>query len=416
MILGAYVHAMYVVPGSVTMLQGREYIFSFKSPFLVNIKADRQGVITLNEKDIKASGYYRLSEPLSLSTTEKSEGKVNLQLKIFGFLPLKTIQVYVIPDKQLAACGSTVGVKIDINRVLVLGVSEVQAVDGQNTQPVKDSGIRPGDFIKEINGRNLTCIDNLIEAIEKSNGRKVTIKYERNGQEFITQVTPVKSIDDKKYKIGLWVRDSTAGIGTLTFFDPENNGFAALGHGITDIDTGILMPVGEGKILESNILAVKKGQQGSPGELKGIFMEDRYSLGEIIENSDCGIYGVLNDDAILRIPYRMYPIGLRTQIMEGPAKIIANIDGKNVEEFDIEIEKVSKRNFSSPKSMVIKITDSRLLDVTGGIVQGMSGSPIIQNGKIVGAVTHVLVNDPTRGYGIFIEWMLNKLNVTKNAA
>jgi len=414
-IAGAYTHAVYIVPGSITLIQGKEYNFSFKSPLFVNIKADKDGILTLNNQDIKASSYYRLSEPLFLNSTIV-EGVVNLQLRLFGFIPLKTVQVYVLPDKQLAACGSTIGVKIDIDGVLVLGTSEVQTADGEAVLPVKESGIKAGDFLREINGRKLSSIDELIDEIQKSKGKKVKIRYERAGQEFETFVTPVKSQEDNKYRIGLWVRDSTAGIGTLTFFDPETRGFGALGHGITDIDTGILMPVDEGKILESNILAVRRGEQGSPGELKGVFIEDKAELGKITTNSHCGIYGVLNEEEISRIPHVLYPIGLRNQIVEGPAKILANIDGKNVEEYEILIEKISMRNYSSPKSMVIRITDERLLNVTGGIVQGMSGSPIIQNNRIVGAVTHVLVNDPTRGYGIFIEWMLNNLKSTDKAA
>jgi stage IV sporulation protein B len=214
--------------------------------------------------------------------------------------------------------------------------------------------------------------------------------------------------DDKKYHIGLWVRDSTAGIGTLTFYDPKTSAFGALGHGITDIDTGLLMPVDSGEIIESSILGIKVGKSGVPGELKGVFIEDM-RLGTIENNSEFGIYGKLSDNAANKITGKLYPIGLRSEIKEGPAVILSNIDGKSIAEFEIEIQKVSRQNINGSKGMIIKVTDQKLLEATGGIVQGMSGSPIIQNGKIIGAVTHVLVNDPTKGYGIFIEGMLKNL-------
>lgn len=410
-IIGAYIQAVYTVPGSVTLIEGKEHIYHFKSPFMVNIIADKKGAVVLNNEDIKANGYYNLYSPLSFKS--ENRGCVNLKLKILGLLPLKTMQVYVVPDRKIAACGNTIGVKIDITGILVLGTSDVQTIDGSRLQPARDSGIRTGDFLVEMNGEKLTSIDVLINQIESCKGKKIKLKYERDGHQYIAEVTPVKSIEDKKNKIGLWVRDSTAGIGTLTFYDPQSGGFGALGHGITDMDTGILMPIREGDILESNILAVKKGQQGSPGELKGVFIEDGSKIGTILKNSECGVYGIINRNTLDRIPAKLYPVALRSQIVEGSAKILANIDGKKVEEFDITIERISLRNYNSPKSMVIRITDERLLDITGGIVQGMSGSPIIQNGKLIGAVTHVLINDPSRGYGIFIEWMINNLNDVK---
>ena len=224
-------------------------------------------------------------------------------------------------------------------------------------------------------------------------------------------MTPVKSSEDGKYHIGLWVRDSTAGIGTLTFYDADTGKFGALGHGITDIDTGTLMSVKSGEKLESDILGVKMSRSGVPGELKGVFSEGR-QLGTIESNTEVGIYGKLEKHAMQRMKGKMYPVGVRANIKEGPAVILSNIDGKKTEEYDIVIQKVSRQNLNGSKGMIIKITDERLLSTTGGIVQGMSGSPVIQDGKIVGAVTHVLVNDPTRGYGIFIETML--MNASQN--
>ncbi len=403
----SYLQAFSVIPERLTLLEGEEYIYNFKSFYFVNIKADKNNVLQLNNRDIEANGnYLELMSPLAFKTQNK--GTVKLNFKAFGLIPLKTMQVDIIPCKKLVACGNTVGVKIKMDGILVIGVSDVDSDMGRIT-PARDGGIKSGDIIYEINGKKLSDINDLISQIDNCSGKKLEVKYKRGNSLASTTIIPIEGIKDRKYHIGLWVRNSTAGIGTMTFYDPQSHIFGALGHGITDIDTGLLMPVSTGEVLESNIVAIKKGEQGVPGELKGIFMENRAPMGKIIKNDSCGIYGELYSGFNI-FKNRVYPIGIRGQVKVGPATILSNIDGNNIEEFDINIEKVARQSFSGPKGMVIKVTDKRLLDLTGGIVQGMSGSPIIQNGKIIGAVTHVLVNDPTRGYGIFIEWMLKNID------
>lgn len=408
-----YFQTMFTVPGSMILLEGKEYVYNFKSPLFVGIEADRMDVIKLNNEQIDDdNGLLRLSSPISFKTEKR--GNVNLDFKIFGFIPLKTVSVNVVPDKELVACGNTVGVKMNIDGVLVIGVSDVVTKDGKSVSPAGDKGIKAGDFIVEINKKKIKSADDLIEEVNKCGGKTVTLKYRRKNSYNEVALAPVVSKDDNKYHIGLWVRDSTAGIGTITFYDPDTKMYGALGHGISDMDTGMLMPVDRGEVIESNILAIKKGKAGEPGELKGVFSESRTHLGTIDVNSECGIYGRLSDIAVKKLNKRLVPIGLKSEIKEGPATVLASIDGENVEEYDIEIEKISKFNLSSTKSMVIRITDKRLLDVTGGIVQGMSGSPIIQNGKLIGAITHVLINDPARGYGIFIENMLKEAGTQIN--
>ncbi len=404
----SYLQTFSVIPERLTLLEGEEYIYNFKSLYFVNIKADNNEVLKLNNSSIKANGnYLELISPLAFKTQKK--GTVKLNFKAFGVIPLKTMQVDIIPSKKLAACGNTVGVKIRMDGILVIGVSEVDTANGVRLAPAKDGGIKAGDIIYEINNKKLTDIRDMIKQIDNSKGGKLDIKYKRNNTVYSTTIYPTQGVNDRKYHIGLWVRDSTAGIGTLTFYDPETGSFGALGHGITDIDTGMLMPVNSGEVLESNIIAVKKGEQGTPGELKGIFMENKPPMGNIYKNDECGIYGkVYGQNRIFN--QRLYPIGIRGQVKVGPATILSNIEGNEIQEFSIYIEKVARQSFSGPKGMVIKVTDKKLLNSTGGIVQGMSGSPIIQNGKLIGAVTHVLVNDPTRGYGIFIEWMLKNIN------
>jgi stage IV sporulation protein B len=400
----SYLQAFSVIPAKLTLLEGEEYIYNFKSFYFVNIKADNSEVLKLNNSDIKANGnYLELISPLSFKTQKR--GTVNLNFKAFGVIPLKTMQVDIIPSRKLAACGNTIGVKIRMDGVLVIGVSEVDRADGTKEAPAKDGGIKTGDVIYEVNETKLTGINDLIDQIDKSKGNSLSIKLRRGNELLSTSISPVEGVNDNKYHIGLWVRDSTAGIGTMTFYDPESHGFGALGHGITDADTGTLMPVNRGEVLESNIISVRRGEQGTPGELKGIFMENRPPMGSIYKNGEYGIYGKMYN-GFKASKNRLYPIGLRGQVRVGPATILSNIEGSKIEEFNIMIEKVARQSFSGPKGMVIKVTDKKLLNSTGGIVQGMSGSPIIQNGKLVGAVTHVLVNDPTRGYGIFIEWML----------
>jgi stage IV sporulation protein B len=404
----SYLQAFSVIPEKLTLLEGEEYIYNFNTLYFVNIKADNKDVLQLNNNSIKANGnYLDLIQPLTLKTQKK--GTVNLNFKAFGIVPLKTMQVNIIPIKKLAACGNTVGVKIKMDGILVIGVSDVDSAAGNRLAPAKDGGIKTGDIILEINNKKIQDIHDLINQIDTSNGNKLEVKYKRGNNVYITNIIPIEGVNDRKYHIGLWVRDSTAGIGTMTFYDPETHIFGALGHGITDIDTGLLIPVNSGEVLESNIIAIKKGEQGTPGELKGIFMDNKEPMGNITKNDECGIYGKMNDGFKI-MQNRIYPIGIRGQVNVGPATILSNIDGNKIEEFNIYIEKVARQSFSGPKGMVLKVTDKRLLNSTGGIVQGMSGSPIIQNGKLVGAVTHVLVNDPTRGYGIFIEWMLKNMN------
>ncbi len=398
----SYIKVMLTVPGEMVLIEGEEYTYNIESFFPISVSVDTEGILKINGK--ATSNNLAVSKPVSLSSDKG--GSVKLNLQFFGILPIKTVMVDIVPNKEVVACGNTIGVKLELQGILVIGISDVE-FNGQKVVPVRNSGIKPGHVITRINDKPIESIDELVKAISNSAGKPIKINYNNGFESVQATVSPVISSDDNEYHIGLWVRDSTAGIGTLTFYDMDTGRFGALGHGITDIDTGTLMSVKSGEIMESNILGVKMGKSGEPGELKGIFT-DGFKLGTISTNSDIGIYGKLHSYAMTRIAGRVYPIGVRAEIKEGPATMLSNIDGNKIEEYDIMIQKVSKQNLNGSKGMIIKITDDRLLRTTGGIVQGMSGSPIIQNGKIIGAVTHVLVNDPSRGYGIFIEAMLKK--------
>lgn len=408
-LLFIYIRAYVLLPAEVTLISGQEHVYNFKSPFLVNIRADKSGMLKINDGEIESNGsYLSLMEPVKMQPSK--EGSLFLNLKLFGLIPLRTLKVDIVNDRKVIPCGNTIGVKIRLTGILVVGVSEIKLADGSRVTPAKECGLRAGDLIVSLNGKSINSLNKLAEAVESSGGKEIKIRYMRGNVYQDVLIKPVKAADDKKYHLGLWVRDNTAGIGTLTFYDPETDCFAALGHGITDIDTGTMMPVLDGQILESRIIEIRKGRQGIPGELKGVFVESSKILGTIKKNCEFGVYGLLGEDSLEKLPKKEYPIGVRSQVVTGPAIIMANIEGKTVDEYDIEIIALNKQSASGSKGMVIKITDERLLNSTGGIVQGMSGSPIIQNGRIVGAVTHVMINDPSRGYGIFIESMIKNID------
>ena len=326
--------------------------------------------------------------------------------KFFGIVPLKSVNVNVYDEITLCPGGMPFGVKLYTDGVIVAGITGVQGT-AETHSPASDCGLKTGDIIKNVNGNAVNTIDEIASAIEQSGGKSLSLSVDRNGKELSLTLTPVLSKDDNQYRAGLWLRDSTAGIGTVTFISPQNGFFAGLGHGICDVDTGNIMPLRKGTVVDVTISGITKGIVGSPGELKGTFIPGK--IGALTGNTHCGVYGVLSDtdNTSLLEPVK---IGLKNELKLGKAEIYCTISD-TVEKYSAEIVKIGNKD-AEQKNFVIKITDKRLLDATGGIVQGMSGSPIIQNGKLVGAVTHVLVNDPTKGYGIFIENMLKNMTDT----
>ncbi|MDD2190140.1 MAG: SpoIVB peptidase [Eubacteriales bacterium] len=325
-------------------------------------------------------------------------------------LPLKEVTISVVPEKMLIPGGHSVGVRMNVKGVLVVGLEEIETPEGEFVNPGLSAGLQIGDNILDING---TKVNNAKEVREIINEIKsdVRLKVKRKDDIIDVKVTPVKSVDDNLFKIGVWVKDRTAGIGTLTFIDPAKNTFGALGHAITDPETSTILSVAQGELLNSKVESVKQGKAGTPGEIKGIFYESDKPLGKLTINTEYGIFGETYDTVINPIYSEPLKIGYQNEVEKGPAYILTTLDGDKIEKYDIEIEKINRQSKASIKSMVIKVTDERLLKKSGGIIQGMSGSPIIQNNKIIGAVTHVFVNDPTKGYGIFIEWMINYSDV-----
>lgn len=355
--------------------------------------------------------------PTVLSAVHENENKINgskgfnADLLLFGIFPIKKVGVTLVPEKTLIPCGRTFGIKFFTEGVLVVGMSDVRTENG-NENPAYAAGIRVRDIILSINGQKVNSNEDVSNIVENCNGKNLKFLCKRNLSTFEVNVIPKNSSRDKAFKIGVWVRDSTAGIGTITYIDPKNGTFGGLGHGICDIDTGDLLPLSKASVYSSKINSVKKGLKGEPGELRGIFLEDTV-IGKLTTNSDQGIFGSINLKDFGSEPLLL---AYKQEIKEGAAKILCTTDGLTPEYYNISIVKVNRSSGNTTKNMIVKITDERLLEKTGGIVQGMSGSPIIQDNKLVGAVTHVFVNDPTRGYGIFIENMLEGCGEYKKAA
>ena len=340
---------------------------------------------------------------LETSGAIEASGNYDATVKLFGLIPVKEVTVNVLPEMSLVPGGKAVGIKMFTKGLICVGTEKIKGEDGQSYNIAKALDIKETDMIISANGKTLHTVEEFSEIVSNSQGNPITLIVSRNGNEQTKVATPIKTSDG--YKLGLWVRDSTAGIGTVTFTDLQSGAFAALGHPITDVDTGILMPVDKGSITSAQITGIKRGNRGEPGELYGIFSGADDDCGVILKNTDKGIYGTLINTPQLNYNSEPLLVASGAQVKTGKAEIYANIEGDTVEKFEIEITKLM-RYAPDSKNMVIKVTDKRLLDKTGGIVQGMSGSPIIQDGKLIGAVTHVFVNDPTRGYGIFIENML----------
>lgn len=319
--------------------------------------------------------------------------------KLLGVIPIKDVTVSVFKRVSLYVGGMPFGVKFSTDGVLVVGYGSDRE---KIANPAYSAGIRPSDIIKSIDGKPISNSESMCKALDASCGRPLSFTCERNGKEFTVKLTPYYSSSDGRYKSGLMIRDSGAGIGTVTYIEPNTNMFGGLGHGICDGETGALLPMRRGAVSEVTITGVTKGVQGTPGELHGSFKGAK--AGSLIENTSCGVFGML-----LKTPSSckdLMEIGLRGELQNGKAYIYCTLDASGPQKYEIEISEIDSKAVGN-KCFTVTVTDPKLIAKTGGIVQGMSGSPIIQNGRLVGAITHVLINDPTRGYGIFIENMLN---------
>ncbi len=307
-------------------------------------------------------------------------------------------------QEMLLPGGTSFGVQLQTEGVLVVGTAPVDC-PGEDISPAEQAGIHAGDILSSIDGKAVNTVSGVVEQVEKSDGQPLKLTVTRQGKSLEVNLCPVRSESENTWKAGVWIRDSTAGIGTVTFYCPRSNSFSGLGHGICDSDTGVLMPLLRGSVMEVTISGIQKGHKGAPGELRGYFSSAK--IGSLIGNTVCGVFGVLN-----KLPdyseTDLLPVATDGEIEEGDASIRCTVDGEGIKEYTVKIIKLCG-NDPGGKNFVIELTDPDLLAKTGGIVQGMSGSPVIQKGKLVGAVTHVLLDEPTKGYGILIGNILKKM-------
>ncbi len=331
----------------------------------------------------------------------------NATVRLFGVFPVKDVSVVSDEEPIVTVCGYPFGCLLDTQNILVVDMSDI-VVDGKSVNPARDAGIRVGDAICSINGSAVMSIDDVASAVEQSNGGMLSLTCMRNGAKFNCKLKPVFSSSEKKYKLGIWVRDSEAGVGIMSFYSPEYGVCAGLGHALKDSDTGDSFLMKSGDAYNARIMSIKKGSSGNPGQIMGCIQSNK-RIGEVLSNSAMGMYIASEpcDGVEMKVASRF-------SVSEGAAQLYLTLDGEKPQYYDVIIERVNLDSKDN-KNLVIKVVDDKLLAQTGGIVQGMSGSPIIQNGKLVGAVTHVLVDDPTRGYGVFAENMLETARSVEQA-
>lgn len=336
-------------------------------------------------------------------------GKADIRLNLLGYIPIKSIQVEAIASKRVVAGGHSIGVVLQSKGIMVVGFAPVIAASAEKEYPARDQGIKIGDLIFRVGGQDVSTETDLARIIDNNKDKEIKVELKREGEDKVIQVKPVFCPETERYRIGLYVRDGVVGVGTLTFWDPDSSQYAALGHIIVDADTKKGIDVRQGRIVSANIQTIKPGKPGRPGEKIGIFDDQGEVSGNIIKNTFFGIYGKTDTDITNPLSQYTMEVVYAHQVIPGKAQMLTVVNGEDIEKFDIEIEKVYPQR-QNGKGMIIKVTDPRLLSITGGIVQGMSGSPIIQgDNKIVGAVTHVFLNDPSSGYAIFMDNMLSEI-------
>lgn len=372
LIIYVYVIVVSNIPNKLVIFEGED--ISINLP--IGIKIDNK-----NALEVSSNSKNKLSDKGT---------NVKLNVSLLNNIALKNVNVDILPRTKVIPVGSVAGVKLYTNGVLVVGMTEIEGEDKKIYKPYKESGIKEGDTIISINQTQINSTDELIKEVNKSKGKDIKVKYVHDENTLECSIKPVKT-GKEDYKIGLWVRDSAAGVGTVTFYNQSTNQFAALGHGILDIDTEKLINIASGEFVTTNILKIEKGEKGNPGRIQGT-LEKQKEIGKINQNTGFGIYGQVEDISSLNIDKsKEMEVALRDEIKTGKAEILCSLENGKVDKYEIEIKKIYKDNNYDNKSMRIKITDKRLIDKTGGIIQGMSGSPIIQDGKLVGAVTHVFV-------------------------
>ena len=374
------VYGFYTVPDEIYGVSGE------------NIRVNNLYTVTCRQGDVKRDMY-----------TAEKEGRYNVRVSLFNTIPIKNSSLTVSDRHYVVPSGEIFGLRLFTEGVLIIKTETVDTAQG-NISPCDMAGLKKGDVILKVDGTTVVSSNALSEILSRGDKNAFEIEYERNSRIRKTVLNTYYSVSQCKYKAGMWIRDSAAGIGTMTFYDPLTGAFAGLGHGVCDIDTGEMLTFSDGDIVSAKITGCYKGEKGKAGELCGVFSGN--TIGMLLSNNSIGVYGVI---PVKKAQAEPIPVAMSYEVQEGKAQIISTVDDSGICRYEVEISRINPSSAEN-KNMVIKITDAKLIEKTGGIVQGMSGSPIIQNGKIVGAVTHVLVNDPTKGYGIFAETMVKMMS------
>ena len=386
LILLIYVSNITNIPDSILLFKGEN--FNVKTALGIKINENTDKKIIQTSADID---------------TENFVEKKTLSVSFLNIFNIKEIEINEIPQAEVVPLGNIVGLRLYASGVLVIGKTEIKG-----EKPYKTSTIKEGDLITAVNSKKVETTTDLITSVNDSKGNSIEITYVREGIIYTTTIEPVKT-DKDEYKIGLWVRDGAIGVGTISYYEPRTKYFAALGHPIIDTDTGEIVSIKEGELVNASVISIKKGEGGNPGEIKGSLKSDE-KIGQISTNTEFGIYGTLDNLSSLNIDKENeIKVALREEIKTGDAKVLLTLEDGIRKEYDVKIKKIYKNNDKDNKSMLIEIVDEDLKNLTGGIIQGMSGAPLIQNGKFIGAITHVLVNNPELGYAVFGDLMIKQM-------
>lgn len=382
--------------------------------YVTNITQIPTNLILLNDEKIDIKTLFGIElKTQAEETIEAWQGQdienQKIQVNLFGKIKVKEVSVTTLPQVKVVPIGKLIGLKLYTNGVLVIGMTELKNINNEIERAYEQTEIKEGDTILEVDNVEIDSIKTLQSVINESKGNDVQIKYARDGEILSSNIKPIQ-VSENEYKLGLWVRDSASGVGTISFYEPNSRRFAALGHGISDVDTGELLNIETGEIVTSNIVNITKGKKGIPGEIKGS-ISNGLLVGEVNENTNFGIFGDLDNEISLTTDKYQegIEVAVRDEIQLGEATVLCTVEGNKTEEYNIEITQINYDNNTNNKSMQVKITDEELIEKTGGIICGMSGSPIIQNGKLIGVLTNVLVSDPQVGYAVFSDIMIKKM-------
>lgn len=378
--------------------------------YISNVTLIPKQIVLLEGENYKIRTLLGIDVILTSAVVSENGNTSQVNLNMFGNT-VKQINVTRLENVEVIPVGKIIGLKLYTNGVLIVGMSEIENVNHQKERPYENLNIQEGDTILKVNDLEIQNIENLQKEINKSDGKNIDLTIlKEDGTIETSNIKPVK-VSNTEYKLGLWVKDAATGVGTLTYYEPNSKSFAALGHGITDSDTDKLIDIDSGNIVTSKIVSIQKGEQGKPGEIRGSII-NQPTIGKVYKNTEFGIYGELTNLSNIKFNYsNKLKVALREEIQEGNAKVLCSLDGNETEEYNIKIEKIYKDNNEDNKSMLIEVTDKNLINKTGGIIRGLSGAPIIQNGKFIGAITNVLVNSPTKGYAIFGDIMIKNMNM-----